>query len=169
MRRQRLFWMYRPMRKNNEGGSDMAFRAITPSDRDDYLRMAYAFYHSAAVLHPVPDAHFEATFEEMMRSPDYARGYILECDDNVAGYALLAVTFSQEAGGLTWWVEELYVEETYRGKGLGSGFLKELIVAAPPEVKRIRLEVEEDNTRAVKLYRSLGLEPLDYGQMVLER
>ena len=152
-----------------KGESNVAYRPIASSDREDYLRMAHTFYHSDAVLHPVPDAHFELTFDEMMRSDTYARGYILECDGQTAGYALLAVTFSQEAGGLTWWVEELYVQDAFRGKGLGSSFLKELAVTAPPEVKRIRLEVEDDNTRAVKLYRSLGFEALEYGQMVLER
>ncbi|MBQ3093911.1 MAG: GNAT family N-acetyltransferase [Clostridia bacterium] len=147
----------------------MAYRLLTPSDRDAYLQMVHAFYHSDAVLHPIPDTYAEATFDELMRADTYARAYLLEHDGQTAGYALLAITFSQEAGGIAWWVEELYVKELFRGKGIGSGFLKDLISAAPPEVKRIRLEVEEDNTRAVALYRSLGFEALEYGQMVLER
>ena len=37
----------------------------------------------------------------------------------MAGYALLAKTFSQEAGGLVVWLDEMYVRPAYRSKGLG--------------------------------------------------
>ena len=39
------------------------------------------------------------TFNELMNSETYAQCYIFEKDEKRAGYALLAKTFSQEAGG----------------------------------------------------------------------
>jgi len=129
--------------------------------------MATAFYYSDAVLHPVPETYLEATFNEMMRSDVYALGQICECDGQIVGYALFAKTFSQEAGGLVLWVEELYVKEEFRGKGIGSRYLAELIRTLPEDIKRIRLETEPGNDRAVKLYQSLGFTFFDYGQMFL--
>ena len=42
----------------------------------------------------------------------------------IAGYGLIAKTFSQEAGGMVYWLEELYILEEYRSKGLGSEYFR---------------------------------------------
>lgn len=139
-------------------------RRITPADREIYIEMARAFYHSEAVLHPVPDAHFERAFDEMMRSEDYLLGLIFEQDGRTAGYALLCKTWSQEAGGSAVWIDEIYVLPEFQGRGLGRAFFAELESIAP--AARYRLEIEPDNARAEALYRSLGFEVLPYRQMV---
>jgi len=128
--------------------------------------MAKEFYASDAVHHNVPEIHFTDTFDELMRSDAYALGYMLECEDNIAGYALLARTFSQEAGGMVIWIEELYVLPQYRSRGLGRDFFAFLEKNAEDNVKYIRLEVEEENKRAIALYESLGFENLPYVQML---
>ena len=74
-------------------------RKMTESDRDLYIEMAEEFYHSDAVLHPIPRAHFEKTAEEALKSGTYAEIYLLEYEGKTAGYGLTARTFSQEAGG----------------------------------------------------------------------
>ena len=139
-------------------------RKITPADREIYLQMAHDFYHSEAVLHPVDDAHFPRAFDEMMRSEDYMTGLIFEAEGRVAGYALLCKTYSQEAGGMAVWIDELFVLPGFRSKGLGRQFFAELEQIVP--AARYRLEIEPDNVRAEKLYRSLGFDVLGYRQMV---
>lgn len=67
------------------------------------------------------------------------------------------------------WVEELYVKEPYRSKGLGKEFFAFLDQLFQQKVQRLRLEVEPDNVRARKLYGNIGYEVLDYLQMVKER
>ena len=141
-------------------------RKLTENDRELYLEMAREFYHSPAVLHPVPDAYFERTVDEALRGETYAGIYILEEDGKPAGYGLTAKTFSQEAGGYVIWVEELYIRQEFRSRGLGGAFFRWLEENKGDEVKRLRLEVEEDNTRAIALYERLGYEVLDYRQMV---
>ena len=61
-------------------------RKMTESDRDLYIEMAEEFYHSDAVLHPIPRAHFEKTAEEALKSGTYAEIYLLEYDGEPAGY-----------------------------------------------------------------------------------
>ena len=63
----------------------------------------------------------------------------------------------------------LDVLPAYRSKGLGKeafAFIEAL--AARENIRRLRLEVEEDNVRARSLYERLGYRPLEYGQMVKE-
>ena len=143
-------------------------RGMNREDRELYMQMADEFYHSDAVLHPVPASFREAAWEEMMRSPDYVRGYLLELDGKPAGYGMLSFTFSQECGGKVAWLEELYVREEFRCRGLGKAFFAWMKEQIEPEVSRIRLELEPDNKRAAKLYQSMGFEPLPYAQMVKE-
>ena len=144
----------------------MRIRRFMEPDRAVYLDMAERFYLSPAVLHPVPRAYFERTFDEMLRSDVYVDGYLLEDDAGEAmGYMLLSKTFSQECGGLAIWVEELSVLPAFRGQGVGSEAL-EWVKERYPEARRIRLEVEPENERAIELYRRLGYQELGYYQMV---
>ena len=130
--------------------------------------MASEFYDSdAVIIHPTED-HFTATFDELMRSDTYAECFIFELDGKAVGYSLLAKTFSQEAGGIVIWIEEIYVSPESRGRGIGSAFLEHLIKSRDKSVRRLRLEAEKENEGAIKLYRSLGFEPLDYGQMIID-
>ena len=77
-------------------------RRLTENDREIYIEMAREFYHSDAVLHPIPDEYFVRTVEEALRTDAYAEIFLFECDGETAGYGLIAKTFSQEAGGYVW-------------------------------------------------------------------
>lgn len=139
-------------------------RKITPEDRELYISMSREFYDTDAVFEAVPETHFELTFNEMMRSDVYAEGFIFEFEGTAVGYALIAKTFSQEAGGLQVWIEELYVRPEYRSKGLGGEFFSYLESHIP--AARYRLEIEPENERAIALYKAKGYTVLPYGQMI---
>ncbi len=138
-------------------------RRLTHDDRETYIEFAKKFYSTEAVMAKIPERHFEVTFQELMRSEVYAECFLLVDGDQPKGYALIAKTFSQEAGGLVVWIEELYVEPDARSKGLGSEFFEFLEANIP--AKRYRLEVEPENGGAVRLYRRFGFKEMPYGQM----
>ena len=142
-------------------------RPYKPEDRPMMLQLMREFYHSPAVLHPVPDAYLERTCSELSQDSPYVKGFILQQDAQPAGYGLLALNYSCEAGGLVVWLEELYIRESCRGSGLGSEFLQ-YVEDAYPQAARFRLEVEEDNQGALRLYRRKGYVPLPYLQMIKE-
>ena len=144
-------------------------RRIRREDRENFLRLSEMFYASPAVLHGVPEKYHEDMFEELMRSDEYADGYILEADGKCVGYGLTAKSYSREAGGRVLWLEELFILEEYRSRGLGREFFAAAEeYASANGFARIRLEVEEDNVRARSLYQRLGYEDLTYLQMVKE-
>lgn len=143
------------------------FRRITENDRELYYSYVDEFYHSDVVNAPVPQENYKLTFDEMMRSDDYVWCYIFECDGKPCGFAMLSKTFSQEAGGVSVTVEEIYIEEEYRNRGMGTKFfeyMKENIPAA-----RYRIEVELENEKAKRLYERMGFEVLPYVQMVIDK
>lgn len=147
----------------------MPIRRIAGEDRAVYLEMAAEFYASGAVLHPVPAVYFERTFDEMLRSSVYLDGFLLMAEDGaIAGYAVVSKTFSQEVGGMAAWMEEIYVRPMYQGQGLGRAFLEEY-ERLRPEMVRLRLEVEPENRRAIRLYERLGYTEMGYYQMVKDK
>ncbi len=139
-------------------------RKVEFSDKDIFIGLAKQFYSTDAVLSPIPNENFEATFQELMRSDLYAEGFMIESDGKTAGYALIAKTFSQEAGGLAVWIEELFILPEFQGKGLGKEFFDWLFKNRP--AKRYRLEIEPENEKAIGLYLKKGFKDLPYGQMV---
>ena len=141
-------------------------RPITAQDKDKYMEMTDHFYHSEAVLHPVPESFRLATWSELMRSNAYLECFFDEEDGIVRGFLLLAYTFSQEAGGKVAWIEEIFVEPPYRGQGIGRQFFAFLRERIEPHCARLRLEVEPDNERAKKLYEEMGFRSLPYAQML---
>ena len=141
-------------------------RKITKEDRALFVQLMDEFYHSPAVLHPIPEQVYAEVFEEMTSSDRYVLGYILEVEGQAAGYALLSKGFSTEVGGQEIWVEEVYIREAFRSHGLGLSLFTYLEETFRGTVRRLRLEVEPDNTRAIELYRRLGFEVLGYTQMI---
>ena len=143
-------------------------RPLTEGDRAVYLEMCREFYHSPAVLHPVPDVYFERTFDQIVSGSPFVKGFLLKKDGVTAGYGLLSVTYSQEAGGEVWWLEELYIRKEFQGQGLGGGFIRYLKSIRPQQVTRFRLELEPENTGAGRLYVREGFSRLGYDQMVTD-
>ena len=140
-------------------------RKFVPEDREDYIRFSTEFYNSSAMDKPVPREHFEQGFDEMMRSDVYVQGYMLVCDGNNVGYCVTMKTYSVEAGGITIWIDELFVLEEYRAKGLGRELFKYIEDNGDKKLRRVRLEVELENGRAISLYKKMGFEPAPYDGM----
>ncbi len=141
-------------------------RKINENDKDIFVRLAREFYSSDAVSHRIPPEYHIRTFDELMRSDTYAQCYIFEYNNEVAGYALTAKTFSQEAGGMVVWIEEIYVVPHMRCKGIGKEFFRYIYSDIDKSVTRLRLEICPDNKRAALLYKNAGFENMEYLQMV---
>lgn len=146
----------------------MTIRRIAEKDYDDFVRMVHAFYGSDAVQHNIPENHAQDTFEVLMRRTPYADCLMAVSDEGiVCGYCLLALTWSNEAGGLCVWIDEVMVEAEARGHGVGTLLMREA-QRLNPDAKRYRLEITKTNRKAAALYESLGFEALPYVQMALD-
>lgn len=147
----------------------MIFREPAKKDREQMIQLMNEFYHSPAVLHPIPRSHFEKTFKLLESGSPFAKAYLIEEEGEPAGYALLALTYSNEAGGMTMWIDELYIRPSFQGKGLGKAFFDFLKEQWDGKIFRYRLEIEPDNGRARELYYRLGYQDLPYVQLILDR
>ena len=145
------------------------FRDFTAADRAVFLRFCREFYSGDAVEHPIPQSYMEDTFEKIIEGSPYLRGILFVQADEPVGYCQLSFTYSNEAGGFVVLGEELYVCPEHQGQGIGKEFFRWLRNSYDGKATRYRLEVCEDNVRAIGLYRKEGFEVLPYGQMILGR
>lgn len=80
-----------------------------------------------------------------------------EIDDQVEGFALYSPKLSTFKGRLVLYLEDLFVRENARGKGLGTSLLREVALqAAKGGYPRVEWAVLDWNEPAVRFYRALG-------------
>ena len=147
---------------------NLHIRKFQEQDKSVYFEFSKKFYHPPAVLHAIDESNFHITFSEIINGSPYAEGYMLFDGETPIGYGLLSKTYSNEVGGMVVWLEELYITEEYRGSGVGTAYFRFIEEQYRGKCKRLRLEVSKENPNAIRLYRRLGYDFLDYLQMVVE-
>ena len=144
--------------------TQVAIRDFLPEDKPTFMEMAVRFYDSDAVSHRVEPGVLEATFDAAVGESPFIRGLMIADEGHPVGFGLLAFTFATEVGGMVVLLEDLFIDESCRGKGLGRAFF-EFVWMQYPHAKRFRLELTSANTRAQKLYERLGFKMMPYVQM----
>jgi len=147
----------------------MDIRKAAEKDRRQVIEMSGALYRSGATLHPITDAQISRTFDEVIGGSPFASLYIAEQEGETAGYALLAHTYSNEAGGPVVWIEEIYIKPAFQGRGLGTQLLRFIEREYDGRAMRFRLETDHANAGAKRLYERLGYIALAYDQLVKDR
>jgi len=95
------------------------------------------------------------------------RSLIAEWDGQAIGYALFFGIYSSLKGSGIF-LEDLFVRQTFRGRGIGRALLSQLARIARQEGSYgIRWEVLGWNESAIRFYKSLGGEFLDEVKQVL--
>lgn len=111
-------------------------------------------------------AHGDSTFdpscartatENLLSEPEFGGVWMIDSDGAIAGYIVVVLGYSLEFGGRFGLLDELFVAEKHRGKGLGA----EALAFADQQCKErgwqaLRLEVGQENERAQSLYRRSG-------------
>ena len=147
----------------------LTFRDITLEDRALILPMVEDFYQGDAVLHPVETEIMERSFQDAADPLEpLLRGILIEVDGQPAGYIYITQCYSAEVGGRCVFLEEIYLMPAFRGRGLGGEILA-WIERQYPTARRFRLEVNDINRSAIRLYEKSGYEYLRYEQMVIDK
>lgn len=138
-------------------------RSIVSSDKPAVTEMMRVFYTSPCVLSNGSEEIFETDINTCLSNSPYLEGYVFEGEKELQGYAMVAKSYSTEFGKQCIWIEDLYIKPDYRGIGIGSNFLRYISKEYPDAI--LRLEVEEDNTNAINVYKKAGFEVIPYMEM----
>ena len=138
-------------------------RLMEEHDRTEVLSMMRTFYTSPAVLTDGSEEIYNADIDNCVNDSPYLEGYIFEDECVIQGYAMIAKSFSTEFGKLCIWIEDIYIKDIYRGKGIGNKFMDYIFDKYKDSI--FRLEVEEENKNAIALYKKNGFDFLPYLEM----
>lgn len=138
-------------------------REMTQADTEQVVAMMRVFYTSPAVLSDGSEEIYRNDVENCVGDCPYLEGYVFAEGDGILGYAMIAKSFSTEFGRPCIWIEDLYIRKEYRGCGIGTEFFDFIEKKYPDTV--MRLEAEEENHRAVSVYKKCGYEVLPYLEM----
>jgi GNAT superfamily N-acetyltransferase len=102
-----------------------------------------------------------------LERPWFGTTLVLAEGDHLLGYAVVTLGWSLESGGLDALLDEVYLDPSRRGRGIGSALIEQAVEQARElGARRIYLEVEAANGPARRLYERLGWQPED-SQMLL--
>ncbi|WP_342431437.1 GNAT family N-acetyltransferase [Neobacillus sp. FSL H8-0543] len=83
--------------------------------------------------------------------------FIAKDAENTVGFVQLYPVFSSVSMRRTWLLNDLYVRETNRGKGVGEKLIKTAIdFAKETGAKGVSLETGQENSSAQRLYEKIG-------------
>jgi len=140
--------------------SNITLRAALPADVPRILELikALALYEKEpdAVVATEADIH-QALFSENAK----AFAILCDLDDTNVGFALYFYNFSTWRGKHGIFLEDLFVEPEYRGRGAGLAMLKALAQKAVQEgCERFEWNVLDWNTPSINFYESVGAVPM---------
>eukprot|EP00123_Amoebidium_parasiticum_P014100 comp22329_c0_seq1/m.33193 comp22329_c0_seq1/g.33193 ORF comp22329_c0_seq1/g.33193 comp22329_c0_seq1/m.33193 type:complete len:160 (-) comp22329_c0_seq1:314-793(-) len=137
-------------------------RFATEADADDVVRLvkALAVYEKFD-----PEKDVKLTREIVLRDgftePKRFEVLIGEVDGKAVGYLLFFYTYSTFAGHTGIYIEDVFVEEAYRGRGLGKKLITTAInIATERGCPRVDLQVLDWNQPSIDFYVSLGFEKM---------
>lgn len=137
---------------------------IRPSNPDDValiLRFIRALADYERLDHQVAASEADLTRDLFGEDPRVFCD-IAEWDGAPAGFALWYYTYSTFRGRHGIWLEDLFVEQAYRGNGIGKALMASLAArCASQGLGRLEWWVLDWNAPSIDFYRGLGAELMD--------
>ena len=139
----------------------MEFRRFQPDDRAQLRQMIFQLYEEDPDGEPISDEKIDRTISELSRHPQKGRLMVFVEAGEIVGYSILINYWSNEFGGNVLNIDELFVKEAWRSRGIGSRFIDSLCVDTENNAVALELEVNPSNHRARACYERLGFESSD--------
>ena len=133
------------------------FKPLIISDIETVVLMMQEFY--AIDNYPIDVEVSKTLLTEFISNKNLGKAWLIIFNDEILGYAIITFIFSFEYQGKIAFLDELYVTEKARRKGIGSQAI-EFIKGESHKLslKLIYLEVESHNKKAQNLYIANGFE-----------
>ncbi len=130
-------------------------RVAAEGDLDCILEFMKEYY--AYDKHDFDTKRARQAMRKLLRNRDLGIVLLTLDDKKPVGYLVLALGYSLEYGGRDAFIDEFFILEQHRGKGLGKMALKYAEkVAKDYDVKAIHLEVTRHNSSVIEMYRRIG-------------
>jgi GNAT superfamily N-acetyltransferase len=124
--------------------------------REDVAAMMRRLYEEDRGDFELGHSRFPSGIEHLIANPLVGRIILFLEGSELRGYALLVPYWSNEFGGTLLFVDELFVVPEFRSRGIGRSFFTYVEREQPFGPVALGLGVNPGNSRARRLYESLG-------------
>jgi ribosomal protein S18 acetylase RimI-like enzyme len=109
---------------------------------------------------PLDEAVLARGIQRAFEDERKGRYYIAEIGGRPAGTLMLTWEWSDWRDGWWWWIQSVFVDEEFRRRGVYRAMYAHVLAQAEadPEVRGIRLYVDQDNSSARRTYEFLGMQ-----------
>lgn len=142
------------------------FQPVTAPSIDRLLLLQSRLY--ATELIPFDPDRARASIEWLLSHPDAGAAWLIEAEAQPAGYLVITVCVSLEFNGSFALLDELFIDEPFRARGLGRQAVEFAAAwAVSRGMQALRLEAAHENAPALALYRKCNF--VDHGRHILTR
>lgn len=135
--------------------SDLIRPVSQTADVEALLQLMETFCHHFS--YPFDRSLRQQLIRQILENPSLGSLWLVVDENRPVGYVVLTYGFALEFGGKTALVDELFIDEPFRGGGRGRRVLQQIQEAATElGVLVILLQTEKYNSRAKQLYESVG-------------
>ena len=139
---------------------NLEFKLGTEKEIDIILEMMRQF--NLIDNYPFDESVTKQNLIEFIGNKNFGRIWLIVCSNDIIGYVVLSFGFSFEYKGKDAFIDELFIEESYIGKGIGSETIKFVSGQAKTlGINTIHLEVETHNVKGNELYYRFGFKGND--------
>lgn len=128
-------------------------------------------FQEMANFEKVPDRMLNSV-EQMLREKEFINGFVATNEKGeILGYVTYFFAYYTWVGK-SLYMDDLYVRNEFRGKGIGTQLIQKIINFAKAEkCNRLRWQVSEWNAPAIEFYKSLGatVDPIESNCDILFR
>lgn len=134
---------------------EITFKSADVSHIDLLVEMMREFYaHDHIVF---DEGVARSALRQILYDASFGRVYLIRSGVDVVGYIVLTLGFSLEYHGRHAFLDEIYIRESHRRRGIGTRGLRFIEgVCRELEVRALHLEVDRANTNAQAVYRKAG-------------
>lgn len=137
---------------------EITLAKVHPKEMDflrEYVEALYAHDEDFEAM-----VYIEDGVKSLLRNEVLANAYFIRCGEEKVGYVILTKYHSVERGGLTIFIDELYVEEPFRRSGVGKVVMGKIMeIARQQGARALSVQAEPYNKAAHEFFRTQGFQP----------
>ena len=136
------------------------FKIAAEKDVPEILKMMEQF--NSIDNYPFDKGQTRENLLLFLADQNLGRAWVIDSDNLIIGYIILAFGFSFEYGGRDAFIDELFLKPEYRQQGVGTLAMDFIEVQALKlGIKVVHLELEQHTEGGAKLYRQKGFKHND--------
>jgi GNAT superfamily N-acetyltransferase len=146
--------------------AELAVRRATAGDIGALVEVMEEFHAESGYV--LDRAWAASSFADLLSTPAWGCVWLACHDGTPIGHAVLTVRYTMEHGGLSGYVDDLFVRPAFRRRGVARSLLGELFgECRARRCKSVQVEVGQGNAAALGAYAEFGLLPLQDGRLLL--